>query len=107
MFSLSLEQTAKCNVQGAEKKSASKPFICQEVQGSFSKLLSNEAWKLVFIGKRCYLFHWSREQNAMLKVLKEINIHALYLSGGTPSYSVMRLERNLSSLALGSDILTP
>ena len=49
MFSLSLEQTAKCNAQGAGKNSTSMHYICQKVQDSvqdsFRKLLSNEAWK--------------------------------------------------------------
>ena len=34
MFSLSPEQTAKCNAQGAEKKSTSMPYICQESGGT-------------------------------------------------------------------------
>ena len=54
MFSLSLEQRAKCNAQGAEKKSTSMPYICQEVQDSFSKILSNEAWKEI-----CHFLHWA------------------------------------------------
>ena len=47
----------------------------------------------------------------MLKVLKKINIHALCLSGGTRFFQQATqqwgLERNLSVLALGSDILSP
>ena len=54
MFSFSLEQRAKCNAQGAERKSTSMPYICQEVQDSFSKLLSNEGWKEI-----CHFLHWA------------------------------------------------
>ena len=39
MFSLSLEQTAKCNAQGDEKKSAYKPFIRgRKFPGNFKNL---------------------------------------------------------------------
>ena len=54
MFSFSLEQRAKCNAQGAEKKSTSMPYISHEVQDSFSKLLSIEAWKEI-----CHYLHWA------------------------------------------------
>ena len=36
MFSFSPEQTAKCNAQGAEKKSTSMPYICREVYKTLS-----------------------------------------------------------------------
>ena len=54
MVSLSLEQRAKCNAQGAEKKSTFMPYGCQKIQDSFSKQLSNEAWKEI-----CQFLHWA------------------------------------------------